>query len=279
MHLQSLVLALGGAGLGTCRAAAAIKQTQDLILIWIAARLDTVLPANSFVRRLAAPTLADILEHLRIAVLSRNTVRQQGASHMLLTNLMREVVSGRYDISMIIPGLKDALTTVVQGGGTETCSLLLQHLPSKAAPELYSMSVREAANCGQYDIIQLVLGYISEPYVKAAHVRSAILRTSCFRHFDALERLVRNHASRRDKQLLLEAGVGDWHLVWLLKNSLRGEHPSCCDNNGPFHSPYLTAAQIAGVQRESRSVKSEFAIHDLGLKLAEVQRELRSRGL
>jgi hypothetical protein len=83
-HLQSLVLAMGGAGLGTCRAAAAINKDQQLILLWLSSRWQhPVFQQCIGTATISASTLGKMLQSFKILLI----LGQMGVADMLLTFL------------------------------------------------------------------------------------------------------------------------------------------------------------------------------------------------
>jgi hypothetical protein len=225
MHLQSLVLAMGGAGLGTCRAAAAIKKDQQLILVWLSSKeydlvtgqAAPVQHTNSYGAQatFTAPTYDALISSLKTAL--RN--RQLGSAHMLLAYMGGEVDSGRIDSNKVESCLQELIKAAASTGDVPITTLLLHHLPTSASPDVYREALHDAVRAGDADIVQAFLQHTHASPSRARLIRGCIVRAA-LKDQHVVMRLVLDHATREDKLMLLAFDIPLPQLVQALQDDL-----------------------------------------------------------
>jgi hypothetical protein len=199
MHLQTLVLAMAGAGLGTCKAAAVIKQDQQLMLFWVSARLGLATYMQQAEQQSERPTLDSLQKHLKHALDSGKL----GTADMLLTYIDGEVANGRFDQSdkdLVGCAVQSTFRCAAWQGYYDTCCVILQHLPPSPAYSSWS-PVQQRAKHGDYSLVNLMLHYTPEPATRSVIAATAAIWASQHGHTDGLEHLV-HHMSNEDKLLM-----------------------------------------------------------------------------
>jgi hypothetical protein len=219
------VLALAGAGLGTCRAAAAIKQDQQLILVWLSSRgYDLVTGQAAPVQHInsygaqatfTALTFEALLSNLKAALRHR----QLGSAHMLLTYIEGEVDSGRIDSNKVESCLQELIQAAAGDGDVPVTILLLHHLPTSASPDVYREALQDAVRAGDADIVQAFLPHTHASPLRARLIRGCIVRAA-LKDQHVVMRLVLGHASREDKLMLLAFDLPLPKLVQALQDDL-----------------------------------------------------------
>jgi hypothetical protein len=218
MHLQTLVLALGGAGLGTCRAAAAIKQDQHLILMWASSRLDCPLSSQKASEWQCLGSTTDatppVLSKLIEALLEALASARLGAAHMLLAYIDEEISSGRLGAEV------DPEELPAHYYWSQTCQRRLEDDPVKVPYDTCYSTLKQAAKLGHCGMVALILdnflGDLS-PESRSWPARGALIWAAHYGQTKVLELLLPYFDPSMQKEI---------HCAWRCLNTIGSSNSS-----------------------------------------------------